>query len=115
MPESNEQPPSGGPDYKVYRSRRGLLSRFRKPDLTGLRELAPGGPKLPRLPGRRAEPGPSTPRRWSVRCVLKWVGTAALGWILLSFLAFAVSAQLQSFKLSGDAKSALHGNPFLLP
>jgi LCP family protein required for cell wall assembly len=46
--------------------------------------------------------------------VLKWVGLAALGWILLSFLAFAVSAQLQAFKLSGDAKAALHGNPFLL-
>jgi LCP family protein required for cell wall assembly len=39
---------------------------------------------------------------------------AVLGWILLSFLAFAVSAQLQSFKLSGEAKKALHGNPFLL-
>jgi len=38
-----------------------------------------------------------------------------LGWILLSFLAFAVSAQLQSFKLSGEAKEALHGNPLLLP
>jgi LCP family protein required for cell wall assembly len=115
MPESNEQPPSGPPDYKVYRSRRGLLSRLRKPDLSGLRERAPGGPGLPRLPGRRAEPKPAPRRRWGARRVLKWVGIAALGWILLSFLAFAVSAQLQSFKLSGDAKSALHGNPFLLP
>ncbi len=34
---------------------------------------------------------------------------------MLSFLAFAVSAQLQSFKLSGEAKDALHGNPLLLP
>jgi LCP family protein required for cell wall assembly len=34
---------------------------------------------------------------------------------LLSFLAFAVSAQIQSFKLSGEAGKALHGNPFLLP
>ena len=34
---------------------------------------------------------------------------------MLSFLAFAVSAQLQSFKLSGEASDALHGNPFLLP
>ena len=56
--------------------------------------------------------GPSGP--W-MRRTLKWVGLAALGWILLSFLAFAVSAQLQAFKLSGDAKSTLHGNPFLLP
>ncbi|HEV7771442.1 MAG TPA: LCP family protein [Solirubrobacterales bacterium] len=38
-----------------------------------------------------------------------------MGWILLSFLAFAVSAQLQAFKLSGEAKDALHGNPLLLP
>jgi LCP family protein required for cell wall assembly len=37
-----------------------------------------------------------------------------LGWILLSFLAFAVSAQLQSFKLSGEAKETLHGDPLLL-
>jgi LCP family protein required for cell wall assembly len=43
------------------------------------------------------------------------VGLAALGWIVLSFLAFAVSAQIQSFKLSGEAKSTLHGNPLLLP
>ncbi len=50
-----------------------------------------------------------------LRRLLKWVGLAALGWILLSFLAFAVSAQLQSFKLSGEARDALHGNPMLLP
>ncbi|HVC08200.1 MAG TPA: LCP family protein [Solirubrobacterales bacterium] len=47
--------------------------------------------------------------------MLKWVALAALGWIVLSFLAFAVSAQIQSAKLSGEADSALHGNPFLLP
>ena len=55
------------------------------------------------------------PPKTRARRVLKWVGFAVLGWILLSFLAFAVSAQLQSFKLSGDAKSALHGSPLLLP
>ncbi|HEX8959815.1 MAG TPA: LCP family protein, partial [Solirubrobacterales bacterium] len=73
-----------------------------------------GGERPPRrfLPGRRRRPRPprSTPRR-----LLKWLALAALGWVLLSFLAFAVSAQLQAFKLSGEAKSALHGNPFLLP
>lgn len=49
-----------------------------------------------------------------MRQIAKWIGIAALGWILLSLLAFAVSAQLQSFKLSGEAKEALHGDPFLL-
>jgi LCP family protein required for cell wall assembly len=115
MPDSGEQRPSGPPDYKVYRSRKGLFSRLRSADLTGLRERA----KLPgKRPGREREPSkgrslraPSAP----VKRVLKWVGIAALGWILLSFLAFAVSAQLQSFKLSGEAKEALHGNPLLLP
>jgi LCP family protein required for cell wall assembly len=115
MPDSGEQRPSGPPDYKVYRSRRSFLSRLRSADLAGLRERA----KLPgKRPSRDREPregrrlrAPSAP----VKRVLKWVGIAALGWILLSFLAFAVSAQLQSFKLSGEAKEALHGNPLLLP
>jgi len=106
MPENGEQQPSGPPEYKVYRSRRGLLSRLRSPDLSGLRERTPRAPRTP-----RAEPQ----RRWPWKRALKWVGIAALGWILLSFLAFAVSAQLQSFKLSGEARDALHGNPLLLP
>jgi LCP family protein required for cell wall assembly len=56
------------------------------------------------------QPGRVIPRR-----VLKWVGLVALAWILISFLAFGISAQIQSFKLSGEAGKALHGNPFLLP
>ncbi len=118
MPTDGEQQPSGPPEYKVYRSRKGLLSRLRSPDLSGLRERAPHAPKPWRRkkrdrPERPERPGP--PRRWTGRRVLKWAGLAALGWIALSFLAFAVSAQLQSFKLSGEAKDALHGNPMLLP
>jgi LCP family protein required for cell wall assembly len=112
MPENDEQQPPGQPEYKVYRSRRGLLRGFRKPDLPGLRKRDAKPPKLPGRGGERERPKPS---RRTGRRALKWVGLAALGWILLSFLAFAVSAQLQAFKLSGSAKSALHGNPFLLP
>ncbi len=115
MPTDREQQPPGPPEYKVYRSRKGLLDRLRGSESAGLRDLGgrpPGGSRR-RLLGRRKRrqrlPRP-LPRR-----VLKWVGIAVLGWILLSFLAFAVSAQIQSFKLSGEAKSALHGNPFLLP
>jgi len=115
MPDDGEQRPSGPPDYKVYRSRRSLSSRLKAPDLSALRERA----KLPgKRPGKDRQPRDGrfgrTPRP-RLKRVLKWVGIAALGWILLSFLAFAVSAQLQSFKLSGEAKDALHGNPLLLP
>jgi LCP family protein required for cell wall assembly len=119
MPDDGEQRPSGPPDYNVYRSRKGLLSRLRSPDLSKLK----GGAKLPgKRPERVRDPERGRPRErrrrstgWSARRALKWVGLAALGWILLSFLAFAVSAQLQSFKLSGEARDALHGNPLLLP
>lgn len=114
MTGDGDQRPPEPPEYNVYRSRRGLLSRLKKPDLSGLRDRA-------RLPSRRRrrdeEPGrPRSPRApFNVRRVVKWIVLAALGWILLSFLAFAVSAQIQSFKLSGEAGDALHGNPFLLP
>jgi len=115
MADNGEQQPSGPPEYKVYRSRRGLKSRLRPPDLSGLRERTPRAPKWWRRDkGPKPEPlGPR--RRWTPKRVLKWVGIVAFGWILLSFLAFAVSAQLQSFKLSSEAKDALHGNPLLLP
>ncbi len=118
MSENGEQQPSGPPEYKVYRSRKGLLSRLRSPDLSGLRERTPHAPKPWRRKKRDRPEQPDSPgpaRRWTGKRVLKWAGLAALCWIGLSFLAFAVSAQLQSFKLSGEAKDALHGNPMLLP
>ncbi|HEY5051889.1 MAG TPA: LCP family protein [Solirubrobacterales bacterium] len=115
MANDGEQQPSESPDYKVYRSRRSLKSRLRTPDLSGLREKAKRSSKRSDKGDRPGEDRFSPPRRWTGKRVAKWVGLAALGWIVLSFLAFAVSAQLQTFKLSGDASSALHGNPFLLP
>jgi LCP family protein required for cell wall assembly len=108
------EPPEYEPEYKIYRSRRGLLSRLKSADLSSLRERA----KLPsRRPSRDEEPRrPRAPRApFNVKRLLKWIALAALGWILLSLLAFGVSAQIQSFKLSGEAADTLHGNPFLLP
>jgi LCP family protein required for cell wall assembly len=112
MSPDGEQRPPEPPEYNVYRSRKGLFSRLKGGDLSSLRDRA-------RLPSRRPrgekDPGRSRPRApFDVRRVLKWLGLAALGWILLSFLAFAVSAQLQSFKLSGEAAEALSGGPWML-
>jgi LCP family protein required for cell wall assembly len=113
MPRDDEHQPAGPPEYKLYRSRRGPLGRLRRPDPTGQRERDEPAVGRPRREGRPKR-GLRQPRG-RARRVLKWLALAALGWVLLSFLAFAVSAQLQAFKLSGEAKSALHGNPFLLP
>lgn len=102
----DQQKPPERPDYTVYRSRPRLLDRLRKPDLSGLRERMQ----------RRGEPGEAKPKRerppW--RRVLKWVGIAALAWIVLSFVAFAVSAQIQKMKLADGIGEALDGNPFML-
>jgi LCP family protein required for cell wall assembly len=113
-----EQPPER-PDYKVYKSRPGLLSRLRAPDLSKLRERArgkgrEGGPERP-PPGKppekeRRKPTPSERPLW--RRVLKWVGIAALVWILISFVAFEISSQIQKSKLT-DMGDTLDGNPFL--
>ncbi len=133
MASDDEQPRPDRPEYQVHRSRKGLFSRFRKPDLDKLREksrgkgggpAAPrerqpdmpyevhrgGGRQMPRFDDRPDRPrGPRKKRRW-----LRWVLLAIVGWIVLSFLSFAVSAQIQSMKLDGDARDALQGSPWLL-
>jgi LCP family protein required for cell wall assembly len=111
-PDGDQRPPEP-PEYNVYRSRKGLFSRLKGADLSGLRDRARLPSRKPR--GEREPRRPGSPRApFNVRRVLKWVGIAALGWILVSLIAFGVSAQIQSFKLSGEARDALHGNPFLL-
>ena len=116
-PDNSGQPPEGPPEYKVFRQRRGIFGGLRKPDVPSLRDLRGDGPKSPGDRDRKrfgglggGIPGPGS----RGRRVLKWVGIAAAGWIALSVLAFAVSSQLQAFKLSGEAKSALDGGPWML-
>ncbi len=90
---SGEKPEGGGdaPEYKVYKSRRGL-GRLPKPDVSSLRSKLPGGgdkpPSGPKMPKQPRAPGEK--RRW-----VRWVFLGIFGWILLSFIAFAVSAQIQ--------------------
>jgi LCP family protein required for cell wall assembly len=158
-PEGPSRESQSRPDYKVYRSRRGLFSRLRggadvprsgkegaaagggaaggagfgggpgEPggpgrsgplDEPGRRNYGPGhreGPHLPplKMPWKRREGRRAGRRRPAARRIAFWLGIAIVGWIVVSLLAFAISAQLQSFKLAGEAKDALHGNPFILP
>jgi LCP family protein required for cell wall assembly len=111
MRPEDEGGPTGPPEYKVYRSRRG--PRLGKPDLAALRERLrkrdEREPREPREP-RRREPLRHEPRRrWRW---LRWVGLAALGWLLVSVLSFAISAQIQKSKLA-DMGDTLGGNPLL--
>ena len=116
MPEQRRRSsPQGPPDYKVFRQRRGIFSRLRKPEVP-----EPAGParrlaeaardREPQAASAAACRGPARAASGSSN----GSGSPPLGWIALSFLAFAVSAQLQAFKLSGEAKDALHGSPFML-
>ena len=124
MTPDDDNGQSSRPDYRVYRSRRRIFPSLRRQSL--------GAAKGPRAPGRKpsrrrqsrrdlndrraaGEPIPSGPRRVSGRRVAKWILIGVLGWALLSLLAFGVSAQIQAFKLDGEARSALDGNPWLLP
>ena len=99
---------SGGsdkPEYKVYRSRPSLRDRFRKPDLGGIRRAGAGGGGGLRDRLRGGVGG----RRW-----LRWVLIAIAAWFALSFIAFAVSAQIQKGDLQDSAKDALEGGPDVL-
>ena len=107
MPAEGEQGDRERPEYTVYRSRPGFLSRFRSPSIEGLRERMrrPRG----RGPRRRLPQRPPGARPW-----WRWILYAIGGWILLSFVAFGISAQIQKAKLQDAAKETLGGNPFLL-
>ena len=109
MSDDRRQGRGDAPDYKVYRSRRGLSS-LPKPDLSGLRSKLPGGGRSPRSGPKMPKPprAGGEKRRW-----VRWLVLGIFGWILLSFIAFAVSAQIQKSKLAGGAANALDGNPFL--
>src|SRR4051812_17648379 len=97
--ESREKPP-----YRVYRSRPSLRDRFRKPSIAKLRTAAAEGGWRGRL--RRLVGGK---RPW-----LRWTLIIVVGWLLLSFISFAISAQIQKGKLPQSAKDALKGGPDVL-
>ena len=82
------------PEYRVYRSRKGLFSRFRRDKPAGLDDLR-----------RERRPAPQrTRKRISFGRVVKWIVLALVGWVLVSFVIFLVSAQLGDH--SSDAAEA---------
>src|SRR3954454_2173149 len=107
-PDESSGPPER-PEYKVYRARRGIFSRLRTPDLPSQKRKTSGEKKGP-SPGKPPKPRPGG---WTWRRVAKWAAIAAGGWILLSLVAFMVSAGIQSTKLANPVGDVLNGNPFL--
>jgi LCP family protein required for cell wall assembly len=83
-----------GRPYTTYRARpRGLLARLRGD--TGLDELRDH--KEDQDPKRPATGRAVTPKR-----VLKWLVFVLLAWVVLSFVLFMVSAQLEQGSIKGD-------------
>jgi LCP family protein required for cell wall assembly len=97
--------PADRPDYRVYRSRKPLFSRGGGDELAQLRHDdkrraggAGGGTRTPLTFGR----------------VVRWLLLAALAWILVSILAFLLSAQIQQGKIGGAANQLLGGSGYPL-
>jgi LCP family protein required for cell wall assembly len=93
--EGDRPRPLERPEYTVYRSRPRLLQRFGRRDPSSLDK------DREREPRRRPRPSPA-PGRPPWRRIAKWAGIAALVWLVLSFLAFGISAQIQKAKLADD-------------
>src|SRR3954451_8700049 len=91
------------PEYMVYRSRKGPLSRFKRDEPGGIDDLR-----------RERRPGPRRVRKpFSWGRVVKWVVLAVVGWIALSFVVFLVSAQFAEHS-SATAEAALTRSGSLL-
>ena len=108
------EPPPDKPDYKVYRSRRGLFDRLTGPSdqVAQLRDAARRRVQRERDDDREpVEPrGPARPL-W--RRILKWVAIAVGAWLLLSFVLFMVSAQITD-GVSDETEQALSSGGSLL-
>jgi LCP family protein required for cell wall assembly len=101
-PDRGGDAPSEGPGYTVYKARRGF-------------KRSGGGPSLrERLSGRGGGSSRAPGEKPTWRKVARWVLIGAAVWILISFIAFAVSAQIQKSKLNDDAAAELGGFPLLL-
>ena len=101
------------PEYTLYRSRRrGVLARLRgEGDIDELRSQR--GPGRPPRSGRRLRFGGGVGRFTWKKAIL-WLVGLIVGWLLLSFVLFLISAQIEQSKISSDAKAQLAGGGFPL-
>jgi LCP family protein required for cell wall assembly len=105
-PAADKTGKGGKPPYTVYKSRPSLRDRLRKPSgLQGIRRESAGGGGIRGFFGRLT----GGKRPW-----LRWILIFVVGWLLLSFITFAISAQIQKGKLPDSAKDALEGGPDVL-
>src|SRR5438067_3600904 len=95
-----------GPEYKVYRSRRGPFSFLRRDEPGGLADLQRERRGSTSAPLRTRKP--ITAGR-----VIKWIVVAALAWILFSFVAFLVSAQFAEHSSDATAAALTHSGSLL--
>jgi LCP family protein required for cell wall assembly len=112
-----ERPPDrpDRPEYKVYKSRRGLLDRLGGPrdQVAQLREAARRRAKREREDGDVEPEGERGPARPLWRRVVRWVAIAVGAWLLLSFVLFMVSAQITD-GVSDETEEALSSGGSLL-
>ena len=107
-----ERPPDK-PEYKVYRSRRGLRDRLAGPrdQVAQLREAARRRAQRERPDEEEREPREPSQPIW--RRILKWVAIAVGAWLLLSFVLFMISAQITE-GVSDETEEALSSGGSLL-
>jgi LCP family protein required for cell wall assembly len=95
------------PEYKVYKSRPGVLDRLRSPGEAWDR-LRRDRQFKRRLPGE-----PQRGKAYWIKRGLKWLAIAVVAWILLSVVLFFISAQTNS-GLPKSAEASLSGGGNLL-
>jgi LCP family protein required for cell wall assembly len=97
MPDDRERP-----QYKRYRSRRGLLEGLRRGPEPEFKHL--GGVRE----DRRRRLGRARRKPWTPGRVVRYVAAAIAGWLILSLVLFLVSAQIEQGKVSDSAERALN-------